>query len=208
MSLTRHARSLVAAAGALAFLGGASLATTPQAHAHDVVLESTPGDGATVESFPRTVEMKFSGIPKPQFNRVAVSDSATQEVLYSTEPALDGQQLSFAIPDQIDPGPGQYVIGYQITSSDGHATRGKLTFTVAETAASQQRATQSPDSISMSVTPSAEEPGEERNNPASSAAGAEEKTESTSLPIALGGGLVLVLAMVALVAFIAHKNRK
>ena len=31
--------------------------------AHDVVLDSTPADGATVDEFPREIVLEFSGIP-------------------------------------------------------------------------------------------------------------------------------------------------
>lgn len=102
----------------------------PQAQAHDAVVASTPADGATVSSFPRAFELEFSGIPQQSFNTVAVSDAQSGEVLFTVEPNLDQQFVRFETPAEVHPDAGEYIIGFQITSSDGHATRGKLRFTV------------------------------------------------------------------------------
>lgn len=104
----------------------------PLAAAHDVVMHATPEDKSVVEEFPREVVLEFSGIPKPNFNTVAISNSDTKEVLFTGQPDLDNQFVSLKIPEDIDPGPGNYLVGYQITSSDGHATRGGTTFTVGD----------------------------------------------------------------------------
>lgn len=108
----------------------AALMLAPAALAHDSVIDAEPGIDASVEAFPRTITLVFSGEPRPNFNRIAVSNATTQEVLFSGEPALDGRIVSIEVPAGIDPGPGEYVVGFQITSSDGHATRGKTTFRV------------------------------------------------------------------------------
>lgn len=111
-------------------LGGAPLA--PTAAAHDSVTSSVPADGATLDEFPRTIELTFSGIPQDSFNTVAISDAETKEVLFSESPGLDGQVISVEVPTDIDPGAGSYIVGFQITSSDGHSTRGKLSFSVGD----------------------------------------------------------------------------
>ncbi|MBN9643362.1 copper resistance protein CopC [Corynebacterium sp. CCM 8862] len=103
----------------------------PVAVAHDSVINSKPEDGGTVAEFPREIVLEFSGIPKPNFNTVAVSNADTREVLFSVEPILDQQFVHVDVPADIDPGPGNYLVGFQITSSDGHATRGGVTFSVA-----------------------------------------------------------------------------
>lgn len=137
MFLTRKVavrRRGIAVAGIIALSSLTSLnapGVVAVASAHDVVLHSTPEDGATVAKFPRTIVLEFSGIPKDNFNTIAVSDSANGQVLFSAEPHRNKQVMSVAVPDDIHPGPGHYIVGFQITSSDGHATRGKTTFTVA-----------------------------------------------------------------------------
>ncbi|MCG7439648.1 copper resistance CopC family protein [Corynebacterium freneyi] len=128
-------RSAIAAtlATGLAFapaLGGAD--TAPVAHAHDSVIASTPADGQNLDEFPRRIEMTFSGVPRDSFNTVAVSNADTKEVLLTEQPELDGQVISFDVPESLDPGPGAYIVGFQITSSDGHSTRGKLSFSVGD----------------------------------------------------------------------------
>ena len=111
-------------------LNGPHLA--PVAHAHDSVIASTPADGQNLDEFPRRIEMTFSGIPRESFNTVAISDANTKEVLLTEQPELSDQVIAFDVPDSLDPGPGAYIVGFQITSSDGHSTRGKLSFSVGD----------------------------------------------------------------------------
>lgn len=106
------------------------LGITPVAAAHDVVISSNPADGSTISEFPRKITLEFSGIPKDSFNTVAVSNSKTSEVLFRTNPELQDQFVAVDVPDEIQPGAGDYLVGFQITSSDGHATRGKIEFSV------------------------------------------------------------------------------
>lgn len=104
----------------------------PVAHAHDSVISSNPADGQNLDEFPRRIEMTFSGIPRASFNTVAISNADTKEVLLTEQPELRDQVISFDIPVTLDPGPGAYIVGFQITSSDGHSTRGKLSFSVGD----------------------------------------------------------------------------
>lgn len=129
LSLRALAAALVVAALSMttALLG---LNLKPAA-AHDVVIGGTPEPGSVVEEFPDTVTLEFSGIPQETFNTVAVSDTASGEVLVSGEPELDDRFVSLDIPEDVNPGPGEYTVGFQITSSDGHATRGSVSFEVA-----------------------------------------------------------------------------
>lgn len=112
--------------------GITELVPLPAASAHDSVLHSKPEDGSIVAKFPREIVLEFSGIPKPNFNTIAVSDADTHKVLFSKQPKLNKQFVSVTVPDEINPGPGSYLVGFQITSSDGHATRGSVSFSVAK----------------------------------------------------------------------------
>ena len=151
--------------------------------AHDVVLDSTPADGATVDEFPREIVLEFSGIPRDSFNTVAVSDTTTSTVLFSDEPELENQVVRVAVPDDVHPGPGEYTVGFQITSSDGHATRGRTTFTVAG-------GDPAPSPGRSGTTPAT---GSEESADSSDSAGS-----SSPVPaVAVGGGLLLLLLMVA-----------
>ncbi|APT90666.1 hypothetical protein CSPHI_06005 [Corynebacterium sphenisci DSM 44792] len=123
-------------AGGLAAAALLAASATPAA-AHDSVIDADPPMGGTVEEFPREITLTFSGEPKLNFNTVAVSDTGTGEVLFTAEPELDGRYVTVAVPDDVRPGDGDYMVGFQITSSDGHSTRGKVTFSVGDPAAAQ-----------------------------------------------------------------------
>lgn len=125
----RARAGLVAAAAALTGVFGAA-AAAPTATAHDSVIDADPGLDASVDNFPERITLEFSGEPRPNFNTVAVSDAESGEVLFSGEPELDRRFVSIDVPADVDPGPGTYTVGFQITSSDGHSTRGKTQFTV------------------------------------------------------------------------------
>lgn len=128
-----HARSItrrvVAAAAATATLAMAAALGLPSANAHDVVIGGTPEPGGVVDEFPDEIVLEFSGIPQESFNTVAVSDE--DGILFDGEPELDERLVIMDVPDDVDPGPGNYTVGFQITSSDGHATRGSVSFEVA-----------------------------------------------------------------------------
>ena len=121
------ARAMFAGAAAAAL----ALGTTPLASAHDSVISARPGIDETVEDFPTEIVLEFSGQPKEDFNTVALSRVADGEVLFSGEPEVNDREISIAVPSDVDAQPGEYRIGYQITSSDGHATKGTTSFTFA-----------------------------------------------------------------------------
>lgn len=156
-----------------------SIFAASPAVAHDAVMSSTPGDKQVLDEFPHHVSLKFSGNPKNNFNTVAISDADAKKVLYSHEPEVVGNEVSLDIPEDINPGPGNYIIGFQITSSDGHSTRGKTTFSVAD-----------PDAVD------ATEVGAESRQTGAHA------EETKSIPLwayGLGGGLIVIIAAVVIV---------
>ncbi|HIW96828.1 MAG TPA: copper resistance protein CopC [Candidatus Corynebacterium gallistercoris] len=110
-------------------LGGASvIGFAPVASAHDAVLSSTPDEGETISELPSAIVLDFSGEPQEGFNTVSLSRDG--EVVFSGEPTTDGHKLTLELPGDVNNDPGEYTVGYQITSSDGHATRGGYTFTL------------------------------------------------------------------------------
>ncbi|WP_087118050.1 copper resistance CopC family protein [Corynebacterium urinipleomorphum] len=125
--IPRTARAVFAGAAAAAL----ALGTAPLASAHDSVISAQPGIDETVDEFPSELVLEFSGQPKEDFNTVALSRVADGEVLFSGEPEVNDREISIAVPSGIDTQPGEYRIGYQITSSDGHATKGTTSFTFA-----------------------------------------------------------------------------
>lgn len=178
----RHAllnRRVAASLAALSVAAGAAVLDAPIAAAHDAVMSSTPADKQVVNEFPRKVSLKFSGNPKDNFNTVAISDADAKKVLYTHEPEVVGNEVSLEIPEDINPGPGNYIIGFQITSSDGHSTRGKTSFSVAGADAAG----------------AAEDGAVSRNTDASA-------DETKSVPMwawGLGVGLIVIIAVAVIV---------
>ncbi|WIM68964.1 copper resistance protein CopC [Corynebacterium breve] len=105
--------------------------SAPFAGAHDSVIGGNPANGDELQEFPDVIALEFSGYVKEDFNTFAVSDADTDEVLFSGTPTVDQRWVSIAVPKDVEPGPGNYRIGFQITSSDGHSTRGMTNFKVA-----------------------------------------------------------------------------
>lgn len=126
-SLIHKFRNLTAAAAT----AGLMVLAAPVSPAHDLVIGGNPDNGDVVEEFPEIIELEFSGYVKLDFNTFAISDIESGEILFSGPPTIDGRMVSIEVPADVNPGPGDYRIGFQITSSDGHSTRGMTTFTVA-----------------------------------------------------------------------------
>lgn len=116
------------ATGAIGLLLGFS---APMAVAHDSVIGGNVVSDTPLEEFPREITLEFSGIPKDTFNTFAVSDQGSGEVLFDAEPTINGRNLTVEVPDNIEPGDGDYQVGFRITSSDGHPTPGSVEFSVA-----------------------------------------------------------------------------
>ncbi|MDU0477841.1 copper resistance protein CopC [Staphylococcus chromogenes] len=181
---------------AIAVLAGVLLSVSaPMAAAHDVVINSNPADKSTVTEFPRDIVLEFSGAPKDNFNTVAVSNEATGQVLFSETPKLDGRKISVAVPENVTPGAGSYKIGFQITSSDGHATRGMTTFKVAgdsaQTGESAPAGTASTSNDSDSVVLSSESP----------------HSPNTYLAVGIGIIVAVIGALAGIVLLIAKKRK-
>lgn len=115
----------VAAAAATAALVAAAPAV-----AHDSVIGSDPEDKGVVSEFPEAVTLEFSGEIQDGFNTVALSRDANgqSEVVYSGEPEIDGRFVTLALPAGLNAQPGDYKVGFQIVSSDGHSTKGMTSF--------------------------------------------------------------------------------
>lgn len=173
-------RRTAVAVGATALIAGGS---APVALAHDSVVGGTVKEGDQLEEFPEEITLEFSGIPKDQFNTIAVTNKDTGEQIFSQEPELDERDLTITTPDDVDPGPGNYQVGYNITSSDGHATRGGVSFTVT-----------GEDSDAVSSTDAADE----------SADSSSDMPTSVKIILAVGG----VLAIAAVLALLIAKTRR
>lgn len=116
--------------GAVAAIAAASVVAAAPAHAHDSVIRANPEDKSVVSEFPDAVTLEFSGEVQDGFNTIAISREVggQSEVLYSGEPEVDGRYVTLDLPDDVNAQPGDYKVGFQIVSSDGHSTKGMTSF--------------------------------------------------------------------------------
>lgn len=122
--LNSRARTLIPFV--LAFLG-LGLAFTSPASAHDQLVKSDPGGGATVAA-PENVTLTYSAEVLPTGARVQVK-APDDSVATSGDPTVKGKQ----VVQQVDASaPGTYKVTWRVTSSDGHPISGTFSFTVQE----------------------------------------------------------------------------
>ncbi len=103
------------------------LGIAPAAQAHNVLIGSDPEDGARFATAPDRVTLTFDQPVRADFAKIAVTgpDGARYE---EGEVTVRGDDVGVALRGR---GPaGEYVIGYQIVSNDGHPVTGELTFIV------------------------------------------------------------------------------
>ncbi|AWT26087.1 copper resistance CopC family protein [Corynebacterium provencense] len=143
---------------------GAGADLLPAASAHDALVGATPADGAVLDTAPREIRLEFSAPPRGTYDTVALSRDG--EVIISETPELDGSILTVEIPADKVLTDGEYTVGYQITSSDGHATRGSYKFTLSTgtAASSATGTTESTGSGSTEATPGESESSESADN--------------------------------------------
>ena len=126
-----HIATTARRGGVVAAIAATTVLYAAPAFAHDSVIGSNPEDGAVISQFPDTVLLEFSGEVQDGFSTVAISREAdgSAEVIYSGEPEIDGRNVTLDLPADLAPEAGDYKVGYQIVSSDGHATKGMTSFT-------------------------------------------------------------------------------
>ena len=170
---------------AVAAAAAAAMVTAAPAFAHDSVIGATPEDGSVVQEFPDTIELEFSGEIQDGFNTVAITRDRVGEpdLVYSGEPRIDGRDVILEIPADVEAEPGDYKVGFQIISSDGHATKGMTAFTY------------DPDG-------SAQSEASDDSEPANEAADAEESKFWSYFALAA------VVVVVSLLALLFARNRQ
>ena len=156
------------------------------AAAHDSVLSTSPEAGTTVEAFPETISFVFSGEVQDGFNTIAVTDQAQGSVVFEGEPAVDGQNVSIEVPEDLQLAPGKYTVGYQITSSDGHATRGSFEFSYASEATATE--------VTEAETETAPEPAPTASEETASNQDTVTSESGGNLPLILGAAVAIFAA--------------
>lgn len=123
-------RRLVSVAAATALLGGATLPAVvlaPVAAAHSVLIAMDPENGGKLENSPGQIVLTFNEEINQNFVTVAVTTAGDSTNRVAGDPSVDGDTVTAQVEEL---GPGDYTVGYRVTSADGHVVSGSSVFTV------------------------------------------------------------------------------
>ncbi|AYY14641.1 copper resistance protein CopC [Actinobacteria bacterium YIM 96077] len=174
-------RPLLGAVTALGTAIALAVATAPPAMAHNVLIETAPVEGTTLETQPETVELVFDDYVQDQddFTQVAVLDG-NENAYQVGEPRVEDNTVTQDVEDLPD---GDYTVSYRVVSADGHPVDGTFDFT-----------------MNTGLAP------EDTNEPAQAGEDSGEGTNDGVNGTVLGG-LVLFVAL-ALLALLTARNRR
>src|SRR5215510_6881197 len=108
----------------LAFLG--LLFFTQNAHAHAVLVETVPVDGAVVAEAPREVTLRFNEPVTLVMLRVVDVNAKPVD----TQPRVENATIVLPLPPDLPN--GTYVVSYRVISLDSHPVAGSIMFSVGE----------------------------------------------------------------------------
>ncbi|MDS1269901.1 copper resistance protein CopC [Lipingzhangella sp. LS1_29] len=112
--------------------GSALLATiaAPGASAHNVLIDSSPEDGATVDTMPDEVELVFNEEVLEGGNAITVvGPDGNTDYAEGENVRLDGTSAAVDIAPLEEA--GAYTVDYRIVSADGHPIEESISFTLA-----------------------------------------------------------------------------
>lgn len=185
------------------------LALTPQlAHAHDVLVESTPEIGSSVEQTPAEIRLRFSGTPlsgEGLANLIRVTDAQGNQ-WQDGEVAVEGYELAVGLCDGLPQ--GDYTVAYRVIYSDGHTGEESFSFTNADSTAPTQGLPAdcgviNPDATASAVQPEdANESQDTSDAEAADQPNADNTTTSASIPawvwISAIAGIIIVAIIVVM----------
>lgn len=123
------------AAGALALLSlFIALLPAAPASAHAAALGTEPAPGATVETSPPQILVRFGGPVEISLGSLRLVDSQGKAIAIGppVHPADEKNAVAASVPTLAE---GGYLAIYQIIAADGHITRGSFTFQVGRASA-------------------------------------------------------------------------
>jgi copper transport protein len=125
-------RTILVALGVWVMALGAVLALASPASAHAAALGTEPAPGTTSESSPTRVLVRFGSPVEISLGAMRLVDATGANVAIGAASHPSGERNAIAadVPNLRD---GGYVAVYQVTSADGHLTRGAFTFQVGRT---------------------------------------------------------------------------
>ena len=168
---------------------GVLLGTAPAAQAHTALNSTDPADGSTVTAPLPSVGLTFSS--RVFLGEVTVTDPAGDSAA-AGEATVEGAVVTQPVALDV---PGAYTVAYEVTSDDGHALEGQLTFTYAPPAP------QTPTAQAAPSTPVPRTPAAPREAAAGSAS-----PDSDGLPAWVPVTAAAVV-LVGVVGFVAMRRR-
>lgn len=106
----------------------ALLVTAPAASAHNVLISTDPGKGASLETGPSKITLTFDApVQGGDINQVSVLGPDKSQW---AEGAVQIQSNVLTAPVRPLGPAGTYTVGYRILSADGHPVEGQYTFTL------------------------------------------------------------------------------
>ncbi|MGN6090366.1 MAG: copper resistance CopC family protein [Actinomycetales bacterium] len=118
--VARWGAALVVLCAALLGFGAAP------ASAHDVLVSTTPSDGATVPRVPDAIVLTFAEPAQALGTHVLVQSPSGRSVAVG-QPRLVDTEVRQAVAGSLPP--GRYTVLWRVTSADGHPVNGQFTFT-------------------------------------------------------------------------------
>jgi copper resistance protein C len=105
----------------------AQLAAIHSAHAHAVIVESTPAVGATISAGDADVALHYNSRIDHQRSRLTLISGEGTSQLLAIIPDSAPDIVAAKIPNLAQ---GQYRLRWQVLAIDGHLTRGDIPFSV------------------------------------------------------------------------------
>lgn len=188
---------------AAALMTTLGLMLVPQlAHAHDVLIESTPEVGGTVDETPAEVRLRFSGTPltgEGLANLIRVTDVQGNQ-WQDGEPVVEGYELAVPLCEGLPQ--GEYTVAYRVIYSDGHTGEERFSFTNADTNAPTHGAPQKCGEAVAASSPNAsdtEKPETNEPQATSDAEAANQENSSASIPAWIWISAIVGIGVVATV---------
>ncbi len=111
------------------FLPLLALLTLGAAWFHNHLVKSSPGNGETLAAAPTEIRLWFSERPEPAFTSATLLRGDSTRVA-ALKAMATPDSLAVALPLANPLEPGTYIVAGRTASRDGHAIRGRFTFTV------------------------------------------------------------------------------
>lgn len=116
----------------------AILGTPVLLFAHARLLRSSPAANSTVATAPTELSLWYSEAPEIKFTSIQLADSAGNAI--AVGPVASIPEMGVRVPITGPLPAGKYTVSWKTAASDGHASSGKFSFTVAGSAASTSAA--------------------------------------------------------------------